>query len=86
MAINEVDKYLWLAYCKAVQNAVGGLPGYKPALFFTKHAQKAPVASQYIDPAYTNYGINNIINNFLQTNDLFYDPAHHKTYTQCLLE
>ncbi|KAF5985856.1 hypothetical protein FCOIX_1843 [Fusarium coicis] len=86
MATDEVDKYLWLAYCKAVQNAVGGLPGHKPALFFTKHAQKAPVASQDIDAAYTNYGINNIINNFLQTNDLFYDPAHHKTYTQCLLE
>ncbi|KAF4344283.1 hypothetical protein FBEOM_1677 [Fusarium beomiforme] len=86
MSTDEVDKYLWLAYCKAVQNAVGGLPGHKPALFFTKHAQKAPVASQDIDPAYTNYGINNIINNFLQMNDLFYDPSHHKTYTQCLLE
>ncbi|CAG7566600.1 unnamed protein product [Fusarium equiseti] len=86
MPISEVDKYLWLAYCKAVQNAVGGLPGHKPALFFTKKAQKAPVASPDIDPAYTNYGINSIINNFLQTNDLFYDPSHHKTYTQCLLE
>ncbi|KAM0558230.1 hypothetical protein ACHAPJ_004916 [Fusarium lateritium] len=86
MAISDVDKYLWLAYCKAVQNAVGGLPGHKPALFFTKNAQKAPVASPDIDPAYTNYGINNIINNLLQTNDLFYDPSHHKTYVQCLLE
>ncbi|RGP65863.1 hypothetical protein FSPOR_7124 [Fusarium sporotrichioides] len=86
MSVSEVDKYLWLAYCKAVQNAVGGLPGHKPALFFTKKAQKAPVASPDVDPAYTNYGINNIINNFLQTNDLFFDPSHHKTYTQCLLE
>ncbi|KAF5017068.1 hypothetical protein F66182_11058 [Fusarium sp. NRRL 66182] len=86
MAISDVDKHLWLAYCKAVQNVVGGLPGHKPALFFTKHAQKAPVASTCIDPAYTNYGINNIINNLLQTDDLFYDPSHHKTYAQCLLE
>ncbi|KAF4991730.1 hypothetical protein FGRMN_7641 [Fusarium graminum] len=86
MAVTDVDKYLWLAYCKTVQKAVGGLPGHKPALFFTKNAQKAPVASPDIDPAYTNYGINNIINNLLQTNDLFYDPSHHKTYVQCLLE
>ncbi|KAF5673430.1 hypothetical protein FHETE_3344 [Fusarium heterosporum] len=86
MTSTDVDKYLWLAYCKAVQKAVGGLPGHKPALFFTKNAQKAPVASPDIDPAYTNYGINNIINNLLQTNDLFYDPSHHKTYVQCLLE
>ncbi|KAF4451849.1 hypothetical protein F53441_5168 [Fusarium austroafricanum] len=86
MPVSDVDKYLWLAYCKVVQNAVGGLPGHKPALFFTKNAQKAPVASPDIDPAYTNYGINNIINNFLQTDDLFFDPSHHKTYTQCLLE
>ncbi|RGP60420.1 hypothetical protein FLONG3_10886 [Fusarium longipes] len=86
MSVSEVDKYLWLAYCKAVQNAVGGLPGHKPALFFTKKAQKAPIASPDVDPAYTNFGINNIINNFLQTNDLFFDPSHHKTYTQCLLE
>ncbi|KAI6776238.1 hypothetical protein HG530_000183 [Fusarium avenaceum] len=86
MPNTDIDKYLWLAYCKAVQNAVGGLPGHKPALFFTKNAQKAPVASPDIDPAYTNYGINSIINNLLQTNDLFYDPSHHKTYAQCLLE
>jgi hypothetical protein len=86
MSVSDVDKQLWLAYCKVVKNAVGGLPGHKPALFFTKQAQKAPVASQTIDPSYTNYGINAIINNLLQTNDLFFDPSHHKTYVQCLLE
>ncbi|EEU41886.1 uncharacterized protein NECHADRAFT_72470 [Fusarium vanettenii 77-13-4] len=86
MSVSDVDKQLWLAYCKVVQNAVGGLPGHKPALFFTKQAQKAPVASQTIDPSYTNFGINAIINNLLQTNDLFFDPSHHKTYVHCLLE
>ncbi|KAM0417148.1 hypothetical protein ACHAPT_012856 [Fusarium lateritium] len=86
MSVCDVDKHLWLAYCKVVQGAVGGLPGHKPALFFTKQAQKAPVASQTIDPSYTNYGINAIINNLLQTDDLFFDPSHHKTYVHCLLE
>ncbi|KAF4472032.1 hypothetical protein FALBO_1046 [Fusarium albosuccineum] len=86
MSVSTVDKHLWLAYCKAVQNVVGGLPGHKPALFFTKAAQKAPVAASNIDPAYTNYGLNAIINNLLQTNDIFFDPSHHKTYDHCLLE
>ncbi|KAM5356477.1 hypothetical protein ACJ41O_003123 [Fusarium nematophilum] len=82
----NIDRSLWLAYCKTVQNAVGGLPGHKPALFFTRKAQKAPVASDNIDPAYTNYGIYSIVNNLLQDNDLFYDPTRKRTYVQGLLE
>ncbi|KAF4983412.1 hypothetical protein FZEAL_1141 [Fusarium zealandicum] len=86
MSSNQVDRHLWLAYCKAVQNSVGGLPGHKPALFFTKKAQKAPVASPDIDPAYTNYGIDAIIDNLLQADDLFFDPSTKKTYVGGLLE
>ncbi|KAF4781569.1 hypothetical protein HER10_EVM0000358 [Colletotrichum scovillei] len=84
MSADASDKSFWLAYCKAIQQAIGPNPGSDSAIFFATKAQKGPAASPLIPPEYTNFGIYNLADNLLSANNLFYVPSTQNSYIRSL--
>lgn len=84
MANVASDKFFWLAYSKAIQQAIGPLPGKDSAIFIATKTQKGPLASPLIPAEYTNYGIYKIGDNLLSANNLFYVPSSQNSYIKSL--
>lgn len=84
MSSAATDKLFWLAYCKAIQQAIGASPGKDSALSFATRVQKGPMASTLIPDVYTNDGIYHIGDNLLAADNLFYVPSNQNSYIRSL--
>ncbi|TDZ21772.1 hypothetical protein Cob_v005294 [Colletotrichum orbiculare MAFF 240422] len=84
---SEADRNFWLAYARAISQAVGFAPGNPGrALYLAAKAQTAPVPTftNKRGAEYRNQWIYEVSNNLLRRSGLLYDPESKETYAQAL--
>ncbi|TDZ36962.1 hypothetical protein C8035_v006399 [Colletotrichum spinosum] len=84
---SEADRNFWLAYARAISQAVGFAPGNPGrALYLAAKAQTAPVPTltNKRGAEHRNRWIYEVSNNLLRRSGLLYDPESKETYAQAL--
>ncbi|TEA10722.1 hypothetical protein C8034_v008894 [Colletotrichum sidae] len=84
---SEADRNFWLAYARAISQAVGFAPGNPGrALYLAAKAQTAPVPTftNKRGAEYRNQWIYEVSNNSLRRSGLLYDPESKETYAKAL--